>query len=100
MIYFSEEASDKDFLKLIPLLRPVDLHHLFYELGLRIQDIEKAEIDAPVPDVDMKALKVLQRWHQYKGREANRGALLEALKICSFTEAIDMLRQLWNLQGR
>ena len=82
------------------MLGPVELQHLFHVIDLPDQDIEKAKVDAGVNDVNMKAMKVLLRWRQYKGREATRSALLKALKTCNFNDVIRMLCQLWNIQGR
>ena len=94
-----EPVSECDFDDVIKLLGPADLERLFHALDLQSTDIEKAQENVSLNDVDLKARNVLLFWRKTKGKAATRERILEALKKCENRNAVQQLEATWNIEG-
>ena len=93
-------ATDRDFTTVIKLLGPRELKDVFYahDLGLRYQDIEKAQANGE--GVEGKARNVLQLWRSCNGRLATRRVLVNAMKTCRLYNQLHDLQNDWHLTGK
>ena len=92
--------SEEDFTTVARLLSADDLQKLYTALGIPLQDVEKAEINAATTDVDLRARAVLIDWRKKKGSSASRQALLDALQKCRNFEAAGKLEEMWTGKGK
>ena len=79
-------------------LKHSDLERLFVALGLKAHDIENAKFSAAINDYQLQAQSVLQFWRQINGSRASRQAIINALKECKRTKALEILIRIWNLE--
>lgn len=99
-----QKLSERDLLDITSRadLQYEDLHYLFYELGMRSSDIERAEASADFSDFRLKAKTVLTQWITIEGRSATRKRVLDALIQCGFVNSTEILAKKWGLdtQGK
>ena len=81
-------------------LKRDELHYLFEALDIDYREIEKAQYEADTNDVNLQAKNVLRKWKQKIGKKATRNAILEALKECKFTSAIEELQKTWAITAK
>ena len=94
-----ERITESDFDDVIKLLGIADLERFFKALGLQSTDIEKAQANAGVNDVDIKARYVLQFWLKTEGKDATRERIPEALEKCQNRFAVQRLEATWKSEG-
>ena len=70
---------------------------MYKELGLKDNEIENAERNADTTDFQLQGDKVLHDWRSMKGRDATKGAILEALKECKYKDEMGKLAEKWNI---
>ena len=80
-------ASESDYHDITDELGSDELQHLFHNLGISQQDIERVERNADTTDYRSKARAVLEWWKKREGRYATSEALHEA-KLKSFESGI------------
>ena len=73
------------------------LKNLYKELGLADHEVENAERNADTADGTLQADKVLHHWRTTRGCDANKQAILDALKECNYEEAIAFLTEKWEI---
>ncbi|XP_072043961.1 uncharacterized protein [Amphiura filiformis] len=91
------EITDIDLKSIIRQLGRDDLQHLYVELEISHQDVEKAEYRANSRDIELQAMEVLRFWRDMNGTEASRSAILNALTECENQEAVENLEEIWSV---
>ena len=94
-----EQISEKDINEVTEnaRLQHSDLENLFTVIGLQENEIEKAKRNANTTDIKLQAANVLRSWRKSRGNDATRQALISALETCKYNEAVEILKEKWNM---
>ena len=97
---FPELISDRDIRDVTSKagLYRLELEQLFVELGLGLDEIEKAKRSANTQDFQLEAASVLRYWRIINGKAATKQAVLDALKGCQSNLAWETLQEMWLKQ--
>ena len=91
--------SDKDILLITHKadLKKEDLDYLFAQLEIPVANQDNSRRNADATDFKLESLRILHDWRQMKGNNATRSIIIESLKECDLTIAVQLLEKKWSL---
>ena len=77
-----------------------DVVFFYTYLGMKDNEVKRAEQEANSNDPCLTAWNVLLRWRQLKGNSATRDAIIEAMEAMrQWTEPLETIKEEWNKQN-